>query len=252
MSRGVPTASIYKFLGELHRSLIDELRQETPDLRGPRLAAAVLTTMLPELAPNELRDAAAFFSNWRAQYEAEFIPKMTLDYWLPESNTMEIEDLRWVGLGVLVAIAGGVLLERRSRKGLGTAKTVDIPPRPAEPPKPIRTVVSAIVGKVRGGVTEKNAGDLLTSAAFWWSGSLDDWETLVRDACLSPTPKIPESDDALVFVVYDAPGSSNGTPTSRLEGASRLREVARSGDLRLVGTFTSSDPAQLIAAGFRR
>lgn len=126
------------------------------------------------------------------------------------------------------------------------------PATPPEPP-PLRIAVAAYSAKVRDvGTTATKAGDLLTNSVYWWSGSTDGWDALVRATDLSATTAIPESDGVMVVVVYEVRGTTEGAPSSRPEGAFLLRTAARSGDLRVIGTFVSSGPAQLSAAGFQR
>ena len=168
----------------------------------------------------------------------------------------ETEEHRWGGLAVLAALAAGVaavLLRARKPSGGPAPPEVRPPFIPPPKPKPVRFAIAAFSGKVRNaGPNPGSAGDLLTQGPFWWVGTEDNWSATVQTAGLSTIEGIPESDDALLVLVYEAPATGAGAPSSRPEGAARLREAARSGELRAIGTFAISEPARLGAAGFRR
>lgn len=246
------TNATYEFLGAKHRPLLDAARRESPRARGATLATTVLGLLEPELARAARHEGEAFFSRWLSQHGGEG-PRVRSGWMTPKEETMEAEDLRWVGLAVFIVLASGALLrltQKRSDDGPREPR-----PLPVAVPKPqaVQFAVAAFSGKVRDvGATAATAGDLLTLAAFWWVGSADSWDGIVRTAGLSEASSVPDTDDALLVALYEAPGTSAGTPSSRPEGATRLREAARAGELRMLGMFAISDPACLSAAGFRR
>ncbi len=251
----------YEFLGQKHRALLDAARREVPRARGAALATAVLGLLQPDIARDAQREGDAFFDRWLDHHGGERPRIRTREklsaFISSEDETMETEDVRWVGLAVLVAVASGALVWLLALKRSETASAVPLgarpAPAPAPRPKPVRFAVAAFSGKVRdAGTTATNAGDLLTQATFWWVGSSDSWDGLAGSAGLSAIEKLPQTDDALLVVVYEAPQTSSGTPSSRPEGATRLREASRDRELRVVGVFAVSDPSQLSAVGFRR
>lgn len=256
--RAALTNATYEFLGQEHQELLHVARRRAPHAHGAALATTVLNLLQPELAQIAQGDGEAFFDGWLYRHggQAPRTRRRRLSRLLPssEDETMEREDLRWVGLAVLIALAGGALVLLARKRTDGPAP-LEPRPQPFQTPRPqpVRFAVAAFSGKVRdAGASAATAGDLLTHAAFWWVGSADSWDGIARTAGLSPTDGIPETDDALLVLVYEEPATGAGTPSSRPEGATRLREAARSGGLRMLGTFAISDPARLSVAGFRR
>lgn len=161
---------------------------------------------------------------------------------------MERGDLRWVGLAVLVAAvaSGAVLLARRAQSQAPV-------PQP-EVPRQLRIAMAVFARKIREAGSEPTAAaQLLTHAAYWWVGHGDAWDQVARLGGLSAVDRLPESDDALLVVVFEgASGDTTSLPSSRPEGASRLRGAASVGDLRWVGTYAVRDPRQLVPSGFQR
>ena len=246
----------YEFLGLKHRALLDRARRDVPEARGAALATAVLGLLLPDLAHDAQQEGDAFFDKWLDDHDGKR-PRIRKRDFRSKDKKMEAEDLWWVGLAVLVAVAGGALFGLLARKGsdTGIAPLRVARPAPMRPSKPklVLFAIAAFSGKVRNtGTTATNAGDLLTQATYWWVGTPEDWDGLRGAAGLSPINTPPATDDALLVVAYEAPEAGGGTPSSRPEGATRLREASQGRELRVVGTYAASDPSRLSLAGFRR
>ena len=258
--RSVLTNTTYDFLGRQNRVLLDAARRDSPSARGAELATTVLRLLQMGVAREAARDGDVFYSEWLRRHGGERPRVRGLEHiggvLSTKDYTLETEDFRWVGLAVLIALTGGALalLLSRKREDDGLSPSTQQPQSvPASRPRPLRFAVAAFSGRVRdAGTTAATAGDLLTHAAFWWVGGVQDWDVIVRTAGLTETVGIPDTDDALLVFVYEAPGTGAGTPSSRPEGATRLREAARAGVLRIHGAFSIGDPAKLSAAGFRR
>ena len=260
--QGALTNATYEFLGHQHRELFEAVRHKKPWLHRAALAESVLHYIDPKLA----RDVQLMggIAAWADSRGGERPGLGTLEGFRAIANDLVgdtggdngmKEDLRWVGLAVLVAVASGalLLLLRKREHSASAATTSTSPATPSLSRRPIRIAIAAFSGKVRDiGAATSSAGDLLTHAAFWWAGPLNGWEGLARSAGLSTLETAPESDDALLVLVYEAPGSDGNVPSSRPEGATMLREAARANELRLIGHFAVSDRTNLSTAGFRR
>lgn len=248
------TNEVYEFLGRANQQLIAEVRRDRSDLHGPDLALAVLRVLRPDLSVTPAR-ARDYFRNWVDDHRGERpgVAKRERAFGMVRSEErMETEDLRWVGLAVLVGVAGGALLvhlNRRRPQAAGPA------PRGSPPPPsqaPVCFALAAFSGKMREvGTQEANAGDLLTHAAFWWAGTRERWGDVVRGVGASPLRSLPDGNDDLVLAVYEAPPAGGGVPSSRPEGASRLRDAAAARELRSLGLF-SVNRSELTAVGFKR
>jgi hypothetical protein len=263
--RDALTNATYEFLGHKYRELFEAVRRDKPWLHGSALAADVLRWIDPGLARDVQREGG--IPQWVDRRGGERprvgtrerIGSLAYEFVYADGETSEDnamkEDLRWVGLAVLIAVASGALwLLLRKRGDSASAPASSVPPQALNSRMTsVRIALAVFSGKVRDvGGTTATAGDLLTHAAFWWAGPADGWERLARTAALSSVTGPSESDDALLVMVYEAPTTDGDVPSSRPEGATRLRDAARAGELRLIGTFAVSDPTNLSAAGFRR
>ncbi len=251
--RAVLTKAHYEFFGESHRALLSAVRHKSPNASGAELATEVLRLIDPSTAQRPEYQGAQFFDHWIKQRGGES-PR---DNFLKRHATgnMEIEDIRWVGLAVLIATVGGALVQLLRKRNDDAPAPSALRPHYTSIPKlqTVRFAVAAFSGKVRdAGATDAGAGDLLTHAAFWWVGSPQDWDGIIRAAGLAPISEIPDTDDALMVLLFDAVNTTAETPSSRPEGATYLREAARSRNLRMRGMFATSDSCRLIDFGFRR
>lgn len=240
---------VYELIGSQNGALLREVRAAFPGARGPSLAAATLEVLGAAEADRALREGRAFFERW-VTAQGGRMPGFSWS----ERHEVEKEDLRWFGLALIIALAGGVLLSlargRRPYEKHGTTS----PASSKQPrPKKLRFAVGAFSGKVRDvGVDAAGAGDLFTQAPFWWVGSTDGWDDFAQSATLSLLAELPSADDVLVVLAYELAQGEGGEPSSRTEGAARLRDALQRNALTVVGTFAVDEPAKLSDAGFRR
>lgn len=259
--RGALTNAIYEELGSAHRVLFEEAKAADSSAHGPELATLVLARLTPELA-HQARGNPQFFRRWvehrggelprtgKREAFRDFVVEQIAG--AKEVDRVEKEDLRWVGLAVLVAVVGAafVALTRRTST---SAPLEPLRPVPSMV-RPIRFAIAGFSRRIRdAGTGPTAASGLLTEAAYWWVGTRDGWERVADASALLPIDRLPESDDALLVVVFEeASGDTTSLPSSRPEGASRLRGAASVGDLRWVGTYAVRDPRQLVPSGFQR
>jgi hypothetical protein len=245
---------VYEFLGRQHSELLSSIRRQHPNIGGAGLALAALRQLHPDSARNaEQVGADHFFRRWienrggelpRIRIREQLMPALSTS----EDHTME---LRWLGLAILVAAAGGAFLWLLARSK-NPETSLPPSPQPAKP-QPVRFAAAAFSGKVRdAGTAPESAGDLLTQATYWWVGSADAWSAVTNNVPLTRIDTVPDTDDALVVVAYETARPPSGIPSSRPEGATRLRDAAREHDLRFVGMFSVEDPSLMTNAGFRR
>jgi len=256
--KGALNFKTYEFLGKKHLDLLKEVHQRHPCAHEDNLAAEILTLLVPEVGNLARAQGRTFFHQWVKQHDGVLPEISLLDHFgSDERRQMEQLDIRWIGLAVLIAFVGGSLVQQllRARDAKDSVTLREPRPESVPAPKPQtwRFAVAAFTSSIRNsGHNTSAAADVLTIATFWWVGPPSQWGSIIRDANLTEISAIPDTDDVLIILAYDVPGTSGGPPTSRTELAMKLRDAARRGELRTVGIFTTSDQHSLNATGFRR
>lgn len=251
------TNATYEHLGRQNEELLHRAQRAAPHARGPTLAAIALCLLLPPESTAEVqRGEEQYFERWVHARGGEMPGLGRRDQLFGRftGEALEIENLRWIGLAVLVALASGAFVWLLNRER-SSADAAPAPRPPVASPRPqtLCFAVAAFSGKVRDtGATPDTAGSLLTQSTFWWVGPRQGWDGVSRSAGLSPLEALPQTDDALLVVAYEAPHAPGALPSSRPEGATFLREASKGGELRVMGTFSVRDTSQLSAAGFRK
>jgi hypothetical protein len=209
----------------------------------------------------EARDPSEFFEEWLEEHDGRDLPghetrKFRRPKWIPKNDneSMKSEDnLRWVGLAVLVAVSYGIW------RVLQNSRIPPVEPNVTSPPLPPRAKKSRIciamgifAGQLPPGeFVASSAADLVSKATFWWGGETDSWQKVMNSGIFNPLTGSPSSDDSLVMLVVNLIHTSEFPPTSRPEVSSLLR-AADTRDIELVDRFTVSKPDALMDLGFRR
>jgi len=243
----------YLFLGQRNRELLDEAVRRRPDARGPEIGLIVLELLGAREVIRATDSPSRFFDRW-VRERGGLPPRLRKrDKYLSGGEAaMELERLKWVGLALIVALAGGAVWSLVARQKIAADPTARTrPPRPP-PPEPTRwrIAVSVFSGKLRDrSITTREAADVLAHAPYWWIGDLRSWNEMASSD-FEPVSDLPDSDDALVIVVLEAV-SGGPPPSSRPEAASLLRAAATGETAEVVGVFAVRDGVELPSA-FRR
>ena len=229
--------------------------RDAPHLEGAAVGAAVLRLLEVPQATAAARNPEWFFEDWVRDHGGGDVPRRRKrDYIAGREAAMESENLKWVGLAILVAVAGGAiwLLLRKSEEKPSRERAPS-PPKPKPKPVPIRLAVAIFARKLPAGELDvASVADLVARATYWWVGTPDSWARAGGDGTFQPLDGSPTSDDALIVLLVDVLDAAGHAPTSRPEASSQLRSAASRGDAEIVGKYTVTDAAALTAAGFRR
>lgn len=251
------THETYELIGRANEALMTLAREKAPDVWGADLAVEVLDLVHPESGRQARQEGkAVFFERWLSRHGGHD-PRSTFLEQMIRGNEVEAmrEDLRWVGLAVMVVVFAGGLVSVvwQKRSEAKRASLPSEPPAPSSRRSPVHLAIVVLSGTLREtGTQPESAGALLTRSTHWWSGGRDEWVTTERSLGLSPIEHLPETDNTLVMVTYEMSLTDGTPPTSRPEGADRLRAASKTNALRLVGSFVLDEPSRLSAAGFRR
>lgn len=249
---------VYEHIGEANRPLLKQVLRDEPHLEGPSVGAAVLRKLEVPQASEATRNPEWFFEDWVRDHGGGDIPRRRRrdDLFAGKEAAMESENLKWVGLAVLVAVAGGALWLLLRRAGDETTRErAPSPPPPKPTPKavPIRLAVAIFAGKLPSGELDvTGVADLVARATYWWVGTPDSWIRTGGDGIFDPLRGAPTSDDALIVLLVDMLEAAERSPTSRPEASSQLRAAASRGDAEIVGQFVVTDASALTSVGFRR
>lgn len=248
---------VYEHLGKSNRVFLEQVERDQPDIEGAAVGAAVLRLLEVPEATAAVRNPEWFFEDWVRDHGGGDVPRRRKrDYIAGREAAMESENLKWVGLAILVAVAGGALwlLLRKSEEGPSRERTPSpSPPKPKPKPVPIRIAVAIFAGKLPAGeLGVASVADLVARATYWWVGTPDSWARTGGDGTFQPLDGSPTSDDALIVLLVDVLDAAGRAPTSRPEASSQLRSAASRGDAEIVGKYTVTDASALTAVGFRR
>lgn len=239
---------LYKNIGSKNW---DRLVQEQPDLKeknGVELALAVLRLyQFPDIHKAE-EDQDVFFQKWCNEYD------LNCPAFQNKRNKSDREarmiQIKIIGLAIIIALAGGSIILKNREKPKKSNKTKNPKTTPAEPqPQPIHEslvfVLAVHSGKLRSiGRTPEKAGELLADGQYWWLGKSNEWPLKQEKMNLKEVKELPDSNDAVVIVVYDIK-SASGNPTSRPEASAWLRDLARQNMLHQMSMYIASQPSLL-------
>lgn len=258
---------VYEHIGKSNRGLLQQVLRDEPHLGGASVGAAVLRKLEVPQASEATRNPEWFFEDWvREQGGGETpkrrhgllpdIRKLRLPLVSGKEEDMDSENLKWVGLAVLVAVAGGVLsslLRRHNDENTRERAPTPLPPKPTPKAEPIRLAVAIFAGKLPSGELDvTGVADLVARATYWWVGTPDSWIRTGGEGIVEPLRGAPTSDDALIVLLVDMPEAAERSPTSRPEASSQLRAAASRREAVLVGQFVVTDASALTSVGFRR
>jgi hypothetical protein len=246
---------VYEHHGKSNRGFLEVVVRDTPHLKGAAVGAAVLRLLEVPEATEAARNPECFFHGWVRNHGGGDVPgRRDLNYFVRKEAAMESENLRWVGLAILVAVAGGVLwLQRRESEAKPSRERATSPSLPKPRPMPIRLAVAVFAGKLPAGELDvANVADLVARATYWWVGTADSWSRTGGDGTFQPLNGPATSDDALIVLLVDVLDAAGRAPTSRPEASSQLRAAASRGDAKILGRYTVIDATALTAEGFRR
>jgi hypothetical protein len=253
---------VYLKIGEFNEELLKQVMLDSPRPEGAAIGIAVLRALGVKVPPNALHDPTEFFREWIADHDGKNLPghsRTTISRvvsWCTKDNneSMKSEDnLRWVGLAVLVAVSYGIWRLLKNARVAPEGQNVPTPPLP---PRAKKTRICVAMGIFAGQLPPEefvasSAADLVSKATFWWVGDTDSWPNVGKSGIFIPLIGSPSSDDALIMLVMNLIHTSESPPTSRPEVSSLLR-AAGTRDIELVNKFTVSKPGELMALGFKR
>lgn len=251
---------VYLHIGGSNKEVLQQVTRDSPHLEGAGVGVAVLRALGVNVPSNDLRDPSEFFKKWVNDHDGKDLPghikKWRSHEWTPRDNneSMKSEDnLRWVGLAVLVAVSYGIWRLLQNARVAPEGTNVPAQPQPLRSKKTrICIAIGIFAGQMPPGeFVASSAADLVSKATFWWVGETDSWPNVGKSGILIPLTGSPSSDDALIMLVMNLIHTSESPPTSRPEVSSLLR-VAGTRDIELVDKFTVNKPEELMALGFKR
>lgn len=249
---GIMTQELYEWFGRENKKLLKEI--DDPNLRESFLALEVVKLLNPELAREFENNPDARFARWVKNRGGE-LPRYQKREGLlaPRERKMEIVNLRWIGLAVLVVVVGGGLFHLIKKE----TKSEKLPPKPRKKPDiPTRkeTVHSFVIAIAIDAskledqeLTPESLAELTTQSVLYWVGSEDEWEEVQQTLALDTLHSSPSSEDALVLVSAQL-RSTKPTPTTRVEISSLLRETSTADSAK----WKVEETGRLNEVGFKR
>ena len=247
---------VYDVLGRRYQELFHRSRRDIRGVANEALALKVLDILDPDVRTRERLGYATDLRRWIDRNEGE-LPRQSRRAWRSKEEREMEEQLRWVGLAVVVALACGVLIYANRNR---SATPQERGPNPMPPPLPqdrpiiqvLRFAVVLPASKVRDiGTADSEAGELLTRATYWWCGKPSTYDGLLRDIGAQPAPETPAEDEFLL-VTFDVVDFTGSLPTSRPEGSIVLRQATQRGRTRYIENMSVGRLDGLEDAGFHR